>query len=77
MICDNRDETINHIISKCSKLAQKECKTIPDWVGRMIHWKLCKKQESALKNEIYKLIIINKNRGLSQLWTILFQRTTK
>ena len=24
---DDRDETINHIISKCSKLAQKEYKT--------------------------------------------------
>ena len=27
------DETINHIISKCSKLAQKEFKTRHDWVS--------------------------------------------
>ena len=27
-------ETINHIISKCSKLAQKEYKAIHVWVGQ-------------------------------------------
>ena len=30
----DRDETINHIISGCSKLAQKNYKTRNDWVGR-------------------------------------------
>ena len=33
----DRDETINHIISECSKLAQKD-----DWVGKGIHWDTCK-----------------------------------
>ena len=33
----DREETINHIISECSKLAQKEYKTRHDWVGKMIH----------------------------------------
>ena len=31
---------INHIISKCSKLVQKD-KTRHDWVGKMIYWELC------------------------------------
>ena len=35
--CGNRDETINHIKSECSKLAQKEYKTRYDWVGKVIH----------------------------------------
>ena len=26
-LCDDRDETVNHMISECSKLAQKEYKT--------------------------------------------------
>ena len=30
------DETINHIISECSKLAQKEYKTRHDWVGNKV-----------------------------------------
>ena len=42
-ICGDTDETINHIISKCSKLPQKECKTRQDWVGKVIHWEMCKK----------------------------------
>ena len=41
-LCGERDETINHIISECSKLAQWEYKTRHDWVGKMIHWKMCK-----------------------------------
>ena len=41
-LCGDRDETINHIISECSKLAQKEYKTRHDWVGKGIHW-MCKK----------------------------------
>ena len=41
-LCGDRNETINHIISECSKLAQKEYKTRHDWVEKVIHWVLCK-----------------------------------
>ena len=34
-LCGDRDETINHIISECSKLAQKEYKTRYDWVDKV------------------------------------------
>ena len=36
-LCGDRDETISHIISECSKLAQKEYKTRYDLVGKVIH----------------------------------------
>ena len=39
----DRDEKINYIISECSKLAQKEYKARNDWVGKVIHWEICKK----------------------------------
>ena len=39
----DRDETINHIISECSKLAQKEYKAWHDWVDKVIHREMCKK----------------------------------
>ena len=42
-LCGDRDETINHIISECSKLAPKEYKTRHDWVGKVIHWEMCRK----------------------------------
>ena len=41
-LCGDRDEMINYIISECSKLSQKEYKTIHNWVGKVIYWELCK-----------------------------------
>ena len=37
-LCGDRDETINHKISECSKLSQKEYRTKHDWMGKIIHW---------------------------------------
>ena len=41
--CGGSDETINHIISECSNLVQKEYKARHGWVGKVIHWEMCKK----------------------------------
>ena len=67
--CGEGDEMISHIISECSKLIHKEYKTRHDWVGKVIHWELCKKLKfdhtnklymhnttSVLENETYKLL---------------------
>ena len=48
------DETINHIISKCNKLAQKEYKVRHDWVGKVIHWEMYKKFKFDHTNKWYK-----------------------
>ena len=69
MSCGNRDETINHIISECSKLVQKEYKRRYIWVGKVIHKELCKrlkfvhadnwyihKPESVPENEMHKIL---------------------
>ena len=68
-LCGNRDEMINHIINECRKLAQKEYKTRNKWVGKVIHWDMCKKfkfrhtnkwylhnPSSVLENETHKLL---------------------
>ena len=52
-LCGDRDETINHIISECSKLTQKEYKTRHDWVGKVIHWEMCKKFKFNHTNKWY------------------------
>ena len=49
----DRDETINHIISECSKLALKEYKTRHNWVGKVIHWEVCKKFKFDHTNKWY------------------------
>ena len=52
-LCGDRDETINHTISEYSKLAQKEYKTSHDWVGKVIHWEICKKFKFDHTNKWY------------------------
>ena len=49
-LCGDRDEMINHLISECSKLAQKENKT---WYDRVIHWESCKKFKFDHTNKCY------------------------
>ena len=63
------DESIDHIISACSKLAQKEYKRRHDKLGKIVHWKLARKcnfeagdkwyeheSECILENEDYKIL---------------------
>ena len=52
-LCGDRDETINHIISECSKLAQKEYKARHDWVSKVTHWKMCRKFQFDHTNKWY------------------------
>ena len=52
-LCVDRDETINHIIYECCKLAQKEYRTRHDWVGKVIHWEMCKKFKFDHTNKWY------------------------
>ena len=35
-LCGDREKTIDHIISKCSKFSQREYKTRHDWAVKMI-----------------------------------------
>ena len=52
-LCRDRDETINHIISEYSKLAQKDYNTRHDWVWKVIHWKLSEKSKFDHTNQWY------------------------
>ena len=52
-LCGDRDETINHIISEWSKLAQKEYKARHDWVGKVIYWEMCEKLKFDHANKWY------------------------
>ena len=69
-LCRERDEMFNHIVSKCSKLAQKEYLTRYDWVEKKTRWELCKKlkfnytikwyvhkPESILEYEMHKILL--------------------
>ena len=74
-LCGDRDDTINHIISECSKLAQKEYKTRHDWLGKVIHWKLCKKLkfDHTTKQYMNKPEFILENEILKTVWDFEIQ----
>ena len=68
-MCRKVDESINHIVSGCSKLAQKEYKRRHDNLAKIVHWKLARKcnfeaadkwyehePESILENEDYQIL---------------------
>ena len=49
-----REETVQHIICECKKLAQCEYKRRHDTVAKLIHWKLCEKHNLERKEKWYK-----------------------
>ena len=69
-LCSDRDETINHIISECSKLAQKEYKARHNWLGKVIHWEMCKKFKFDHANKWYmhNLASVQENDSHKLLW---------
>ena len=69
-LCSDRDETINHIISECHKLAQKEYKDRHDWLGKVIHWEICKKFKFDHTNKWYmhKPAPVPENDTYKLLW---------
>ena len=69
-VCGAAHEIVSHIVSECSKLAQKEYKQVRhDNVVKMLHWKLCEKcgfkkaekwyihkSEKVLESEDWKIL---------------------
>ena len=53
-MCGKADESINHLLSECSKMAQKEYKRRHGWIGRKIHWEVCRKYGLDTKDRWYE-----------------------
>ena len=69
-LCGDRDETINHVISECSKLALKEYNTKLDWMGKVIHWEMCKefKFHHTNKWNMHNPAVVVENDTHKLLW---------
>ena len=52
-LCGQKGETINHIISECMCLAQKEYKRRHDHIARLVHWTLCCKYDLSRSEKWY------------------------
>ena len=69
------DETIDHIISECNKLAPKECKIRHEWVKNVIHWELCKrfKFNQTIKSYMHRPEFTQENVKRKILWNFEIQ----
>ena len=75
-VCGAADETVAHIVSECSKLAQKESKQMRhDNVPKMLHWKLCEKWglNKAEKWYIHKPEKVLESETCKILWNFPIQ----
>ena len=53
-MCGKAEESVNHVLSECSKLAQKEYKKRHDQFGTKIHWEICRKYGIKVKEKWYE-----------------------
>ena len=65
-------ETVNHIVSGCEKLAQREYKCRYDNVAKMVHWRLCEKYglENGMNMSLKSVV---ENDGVKLLWNVNIQ----
>ena len=74
-MCSRADEIINHIVSECSKLAQTEYKRRHNWVGRRIHWEICRANGIHVKSNWYEHQpeVVIENDSCKILWDFTLQ----
>ena len=53
-MCKKADESVDHVVSGCSKLAQEEYKRRHDNLGKIVHWKLARKCNFEAGDEWYE-----------------------
>lgn len=53
-LCKEKDETVDHLVSSCSKIAQTDYKERHDKVAKMLHWNLCKKYNLPAAEQWWK-----------------------
>ena len=54
-MCGKSEESVNHVLSECWNLVQKESKRRHDWSGTKSHWEICRKYGIEGKEKWYKL----------------------
>ena len=74
-ICGERYETVNHLVSECSKLAQRDYKRRHDSVGRRVHWEVCKIYGIEVRDRWYEhdAIPLTENGRCKIIWDFNIQ----
>lgn len=74
-LCKEKEETIDHLVSACSKIAQTDYKERHNKVASMLHWNLCKKYHlpAADKWWEHKVEKVLQNDDVKILWDFKIQ----
>ena len=74
-LCGQKGESVQHIISACEKLAQKEYKRRHDNVARKIHWDISRKNGLECKDKWYEHEPegVVENEDVKLLWDVMIQ----
>ena len=74
-LCGEKGESISHIVSECSKLAQREYKRRHDNIARIVHWKLCGEYhlDRAGKWYEHQPNAVEENEDVKLLWDFTIQ----
>ena len=69
-MCKGKDETVNHIASECSALAQGHYKKRHDSVAKALHWKLSKTHQFPCSDKWYDHVpeMVCENNEVKLLW---------
>ena len=78
-MCGKAEGTVNHALSKCNKLSQKEYKRRRDWFETKIHQKIYRKYGIEVKKKWYehKLEVLMQNAKCKILWDSTIQKDHK
>ena len=73
-MCNQKDETTNHILSVC-KMSQKDYKRRHDNIARLVHWKLCCKYDMSRGEKWYEHQRegVVENEKCKMLWNMSIQ----
>ena len=75
-LCNEREETLAHIVSECKMLAQTQYKKWRhDKLAQMLHWQLCKLNELHHEKNWYehKPVAVSENENVKVLWDMRIQ----
>ena len=53
-MCKEKEESVGHVLSECTKLAQTQYKSRHDRVADVMHWSLCHKYEPQCTSKWYE-----------------------
>ena len=74
-MCKAKDETVNHLLSDCPKLAQTKYKRRHDEVAKAVHWDLCSQYGIKCEDKWYehKPEPVRENSNAKLSWDFIIQ----